>query len=163
MKLCITENGTKNIHSISKNEVLVGRSANADIQLQSENISRKHLIIIQEKSEFKALLLTENNWAICMGEEMTVNESIPFFEFGEIELPGDIKIKLILDAQEAVTSTAIKKIEFDLDSSKKKKSKTRKVKMNKPTKYQKKEQSKIISILIFAVVILAIAWYFEVF
>jgi hypothetical protein len=161
MKLSIDEDGKALIHKIDKPEVIIGRSSDADIQLSSEHVSRKHISIMQNQSEYSAKLLTANNWAICMGEEMRADKDIPFFEFGEIELPGDIKIKLILEEEKDLTSSTIKKIDLELASNKTKKKKiaSNKTKATKASKTKVKEKSKLIPIVIIVLAFLLIAGY----
>lgn len=166
MKLSVKIGDEEKTHQINKKEVLIGRSSDADIQVSSENISRKHLQIIQNNSEFSARLLTENNWAICMGTEMNKDQDIPFFEFGEIELPGDIRIKLVLDGSENLdlgTQSNIKKIDLDINPKKKKAQRKAisKTKITSQAKFKEKPKSKIIPILVFIAIVFLIATYLE--
>jgi hypothetical protein len=164
MKVSIIENGKETIHAINKNEIIIGRSSNCDVQIASENISRKHIAISFANSEYQASLLTPNNWAICMGKEMSVESKIPFFEFGQIELPGDIAIKLILESEETSdTSTMTKKINLEQINNKKKKKLTvsNKKKKEVSSKSSNESNKKIIYIIGAVCLLLLAASYLE--
>ena len=95
MKVIITkpDNSTYECQ-LEQDLILVGRSKNCDLIIESDHVSRKHLEIKKLEGNIFIKDLTLSNWISYNDEKLEKNTDIQYFDFAPLELPGGFKLKI---------------------------------------------------------------------
>lgn len=81
-------------YEIKKNIIVVGRSNDCDIKIDSDHISRKHLEISLDGETIYLKDLTLSNWVSYNNEKLTKKDYIQYFDFAPLVLPGGVSIHI---------------------------------------------------------------------
>ncbi|MBC77107.1 MAG: hypothetical protein CME64_13925 [Halobacteriovoraceae bacterium] len=81
-----------------KENVSLGRGSDCDIRVLNPAVSRSHLSIKVENGQLYISNISSNNWILLNGERISPNKWIPYFDFHELELPGDIQVSISYDS-----------------------------------------------------------------
>ncbi len=79
---------------IDKDEAILGRKSTCDICISSDHISREHLEISVQDDVIFIKDITKNNWVSYNDEPLPKNQSVEYFEFSPLALPGGFKINI---------------------------------------------------------------------
>ncbi|MFT6632560.1 MAG: hypothetical protein ACJAS4_002524 [Bacteriovoracaceae bacterium] len=95
MKIFVkTNDGNEQEFKIDKKEIIIGRSSDCDIVLNSDNVSRKHLKIVLKEEKIYISDITSSNWISYNDEKLKKNIDVEYFDFMQLVLPDEITIKI---------------------------------------------------------------------
>ena len=80
--------------AVDKKIITVGRGSASDVIIDAENCSRVHLEIEKKEDGIYIRNLSTANWTIFNGEKISSEQGIQYFGFFDLELPGEIFIKI---------------------------------------------------------------------
>lgn len=87
---------------VDKLPIIIGRGSDCDIRCINEVISRKHLEITKNKDQLQIKNLSKANWIILNDEKINHNDYIDYFDFYQLQLPGNIEISISQESQEVL-------------------------------------------------------------
>lgn len=87
---------------VEKSSIIIGRGSDCDIRCINEVISRKHLEITKTEDQLQIKNLSKNNWIILNDEKINHNDYIDFFDFYQLQLPGNIDVSISQESEDVL-------------------------------------------------------------
>ena len=141
-------------YKINEVPITIGRSEDCSITINSEHISRQHLVIDFIDGDVHVKDITASNWVLYGDDKLEKNKWTAYFDFKNLSLPADYRIQINNEADlKSLVKKAIKKEQHGAPV----KSSKKLLKTQKKRKKQKvKKQFLILSglILLFLMIII---------
>lgn len=144
-----------------KQQVSLGRGSDNDIRVLNPAVSRAHLSIKLEDGQLYICNISASNWILLNGERLSPNQWIPYFDFHELELPGDIRVQIKHDSSSS-TRTSERVFEKEIhDTVPELEEKLRKVRKNKKVRrpYETNKSTKKIKFALALVIAAGLIWF----
>lgn len=122
---------------VEKSSIIIGRGSDCDIRCINEVISRKHLEITKNEDQLKIKNLSKNNWIILNDEKINHNDYIDFFDFYQLQLPGNIEISISQESEDVLEELRSVSSNIDISENESTSSET----INKKNMFSRKQKN----------------------
>lgn len=94
---------------IHKDTVVVGRGSSCDVRCLRDVVSRKHFQIKIEDQQIFIKRLSSKTWVLLDEKVLDSQTYVPYFEFSDLRLPGDITVKIFIEEGAAEEQNQLRK------------------------------------------------------